>query len=488
MADPRDALQSKFDPQGRFANFGDIIMRMRIRGFRCHVDTIIDIQSPITAFSGLNGTGKSTLIQIAAAAYKNANALRSYSIRDFMVRSALDTRPFTLNASAQFEYWTNQRGTKTVTLTRNDTDNRWNGYRSRPTRRVLFASIGMYIPKVDARDYPVRYARYFTVIGSNNVSTLIKDWTCRILGHAYDALTTNQIGHVPHAPSTNLISATRRGCSYSETHMGFGEARAQFIIHNLEALPDKSLVLLEEPETSLHQKAQHELGHYLIDVSNRKGHQIILTTHSAYLLSALPASSSKFLYPGNAGIEQLSGIAASQANSLLTDGYDKSLTIIVEDDCTAAVLSELLDRTDRQFRKTVHMAYPFGMDEIVIALKATNRAKLKVAAVLDGDAQDSPERRRQFIFKLPGSLPPEREMLASPDVKAYFQNQYAINIDDFLAANGGMDHHQYFSRLEEISGRSRSMLVGEAARIFAPTLPGAEVTTLVNQLKDAADR
>lgn len=488
MSDPRNRLQRKFEPEHRFPNFGDLIVRMRVRGFRCHRDTIIEIKSPITAFTGLNGTGKSTLLQLAATAYKDPDAHQSFTIRDFMVRSVLDREPYSVLASVQFDYWTEQRRTHLVTLSRNVSDNRWNGYRYRPLRKVFFAGIGLYLPKIETRDFLVQYARSFRVLGTADVPEEIRNWTCRILGHSYDALVTNQIGHNPSFPATRVISVVRHGCSYSETHMGFGEGRAQFMVHSIEALSDKSLVLLEEPETSLHQRAQHELGHYLVDVAFRKGHQILLTTHSEYLLSALPGASRIFLYPGERGIEQLCGITAVQANSLLTDGFDKALTILVEDDCAAAILAEILDREDRHFRRTVHMAWPVGKNEIVTTLRATKRASLRLAAVLDSDAQEAPEYRELFIFKLPGSQPPEREILACQAVKEHFQNQYGLSIDDFLAANAGLDHHEYFTLLEEQTARSRPMLLGDAASLFVRTMSEAQLNPLVQQLKDAASR
>ena len=151
MSDPRDQLKGKFEPEHRFANFGDVIVRIRVRGFRCHVDTVVDIESAITAFTGLNGTGKSTLIQLAATAYKDPDGRPSFTIRDFMVRSALDREPYQPGASVQFDYWTEARRARPILLSRNISDNRWNGYRRRPARKVFFAGIGLYLPKVSAK-------------------------------------------------------------------------------------------------------------------------------------------------------------------------------------------------------------------------------------------------------------------------------------------------------------------------------------------------
>ena len=58
MKRPAAKLQSKFAEKFRFDNFGEILMRMRVSAFRCHRNTEIDIKSPVTAFCGLNGSGK----------------------------------------------------------------------------------------------------------------------------------------------------------------------------------------------------------------------------------------------------------------------------------------------------------------------------------------------------------------------------------------------------------------------------------------------
>jgi predicted ATPase len=67
MSDPKQELQASFLPPKRFANYGEVITRLHIKGFRNHISTPIDVQSPITALCGVNGTGKSTVLQLASA-------------------------------------------------------------------------------------------------------------------------------------------------------------------------------------------------------------------------------------------------------------------------------------------------------------------------------------------------------------------------------------------------------------------------------------
>ena len=124
--------------------------------------------------------------------------------------------------------------------------------------------------------------------------------------------------------------------------MGYGEARSQFLIGNLELLPEKSLVLIEEPETSLHPSAQYEFGAYLVDVSRRRGHQILLTTHSDYVLKALPSESSIYLHRKQNAIVPIVGLTPQRAKSLMAQGHDKALHVLVEDACGKAMVTELI--------------------------------------------------------------------------------------------------------------------------------------------------
>ena len=68
----------------------------------------------------------------------------------------------------------------------------------------------------------------------------------------------------------DVVCVQRGGVEYSEAHMGFGEGRTQSLVVALEKLPKKSLILVEEPETSLHPGAQYALAKYLMDVSIRR--------------------------------------------------------------------------------------------------------------------------------------------------------------------------------------------------------------------------
>jgi predicted ATPase len=372
MSDPRNKLQNMFELSNRYQSFGNVLTYIHVKGVRCHENTVIDIESPITAFCGLNGTGKSTLLHLAAAAYKTAIKGGYYNINDFIITGILDPHPFEENASVDYKIQDNNRQ-KSLRFSRNEANKRWNGYKSRMQRTVLFIKVSSYLPKIEQRDFIVRKADRLIVSNSQTVDDKTREWTSKILGYDYSNIHTNTVGH---SNNTGKVLVAQRGTKkYSESHMGFGEGRTLYLINSLEKLPDKSLVLLEEPEISLHPSAQHQLGQYLIDVVARKKHQIMLTTHSEFLLNALPAKSRIYLHRGATCIEPIPGLSSAQAKSLMTEGYHKSLCILVEDPCAKAILEEILRIEDKQFLMTVGIHVGGDKDTIAKTAKTCSSSK-----------------------------------------------------------------------------------------------------------------
>ena len=294
---------------------------MHIQGFRCHTNTLIDIKSPITAFCGFNGTGKSTILQLAAIAFQSNDI--SYHVKDFLIVGPLDPHPFTQNAKVEFQIWQQRdaapRGingetdasvppkviqnvresfySRPVTISRNVQGSRWNGYQQRPERTVFFAGIGQYLPKIEQHDFMIGKSNKLQVRETLPVSDIVRQWTCGTLTMNYDYINTNTVVYTTEGNDQvgSIVSVNRQNISYSEANMGYGEGRTQYLISAIESLPDKSLILIEEPETSLHPSAQFKFGSYLVDVANRRKHQILMTTHSTLLLSSLPDKSRVYL-------------------------------------------------------------------------------------------------------------------------------------------------------------------------------------------------
>ncbi len=488
MSDPRNTLQKKFEPNHRHANFGNILTRLQVHGFRLHLGSNLEFRSPITAFCGPNGTGKTTLLQLAACSYRQGD--RGFQLRDFFALGALDPTPFKADAKLTIATWQADAKEREITLTRRTS--RWSDYRRRDERAVLFLGAAEFPPRAEEQGFAFRQARRLVVATRTPCSADVTTAVGKVLGTHYDRV---ERADVSLESRTGTILAAGRGIlSYSENHMGFGECRVHNLIDRLEAHAPQSLILLEEPEISLHQSAQFRFGQYLVDLAIRRGHQILLSTHSEHLLRALPQASRVLIVrDGGGGIRVLPGLASAQVASVLTDGHDKALSVLVEDDVAAAILVEILGRAEPELLKTTAIviggyrddkdqSVGGGKDAIAAAMRTLRETGLRIAAVLDADANDEPAN---FVFKLPGTLPPEKEVFGNATVKQLWSSTYGMDVDSFLAELAGVDHHGWFDRLAARVGRDRAFLVGEACRAYAASV---SFGSLVELLREAASK
>ena len=481
MSDLRNTLKAKFAPTHRHANFGDVLIRMRVRGCRCHANTILEIQSPVTAFCGMNGVGKSTLLQVLAVAYKRPAPARPYYVNDFLVIGPLDPAPFSDSAEFEFTYWKNPTDHQTVTISRRPTTQRWSGYARRPEREVYFAGVGHYLPRIEQRDFVVRNAKNLEITDQQDVPQIVKDAASTILACQYDAATSRTVTY--SGRNGHIVCVQRAGVEYSEAHMGFGEGRTQSLVVALEKIPEKSLVLVEEPETSLHPSAQYALAKYLMEVSIRRGHQIFLTTHSEYLLNALPAASRLYLMRDTThSVRCLAGLSAAEARSLMTDGATKALSVLVEDECARAILRELLRRVDSGFLKTVGIYAAGDADSLAKTARVLGDTGLSVAIVRDGD---QPETPANSVFKLPGDEAPEKELFNNAAVRTHVETRYGVRIGDFFARLGNVDHHQWIPHLaSHVNVDERALLV-ELAGTYATSVSENDAVNLRDVLRES---
>lgn len=490
MPDPRRELHGRFQPNARFTHFGNALARLNVKGIRCHADTSIELASPITAFSGLNGTGKTTLLHLAAAAYKSSN---HYTINSFLSRGPLDLHPFRDDASVHYTIEQSSGARGPLTLSYNAASSRWQGYSRRPVREVFFFGVGFFLPSNERRDFVFRNASALTVQNTADLDDLTREYCGRILSHGYDRISNV---NVSHKNQTAVILSTKcSGVSYSEAHMGCGEGRIHTLVRALESCPPKSLILLEEPEISLHPVAEYELGKYLIDFAIRKGHQILLTTHSERLMRALPQNSMVHLCRTDRRLEVIPAIPSIEAESLMSGGYDPALVILVEDSVAKIVLTELLRRYDPFFLKSVRIAIgrfdktgrgieDSGKDAIRRAMKTLSEAGLKIAAVLDGD---DAEDVNNSIYKLPGNEPPEAELVKNAAVQTMLSQRSGVPVAELQTRLAQLATcHEYFPHFARLSADEPDFVLRAAAETYANTIAFADVRSLIEFLKEDA--
>lgn len=87
----RKRIRKRFHGTGQYKSYGPLLVSLEIHGFRGVADLALKIESFITALSGLNGTGKRTIAQLACCGYRKApeDTGRHY-VQDYFPVSLLD--------------------------------------------------------------------------------------------------------------------------------------------------------------------------------------------------------------------------------------------------------------------------------------------------------------------------------------------------------------------------------------------------------------
>ncbi|GAB9241395.1 ATP-dependent nuclease [Bradyrhizobium diazoefficiens] len=122
--------------------------------------------------------------------------------------------------------------------------------------------------------------------------------------------------------------------NYSEAFAGSGEFAVVRLVVDVMNAPERSLILLDEPEVSLHPGAQEKLMDFLFDQVKAKKHQIVMATHSPALIRSLPQGAIKVMAadPRTGRIEVISQSASpAEAFYHIGEPLPGKKTILVED-------------------------------------------------------------------------------------------------------------------------------------------------------------
>jgi hypothetical protein len=480
MPDPRKELLTKYLPQHRYATFGASLKSIQVLGFRGVADLRVDFQYPITAISGLNGAGKSTVGQLCLGAYKKPGTVLDYKrfyIRDFFPASPADPTPFGADSSVVYEYNTNDPANpQTLTVAR--TQREWSGYKRQPERTCYYIGFTIYIPKVEQRDLSIYRAAQIALGNQRAIPPEVRQRVGRILGQQYDGMHFQMVNHGGREGELGI--AARFGAQYSENNMGFGEGRTLYLVDLLENSPAPSLFVIEEPETSLHENAQYELGKYLIDVCNRRNHQIVLTTHSSTLLQTLPPEARVMLSRDAAGVAAFPALSAARARSILSGGQHRDLCVLVEDDFAKLLLTEIIRRVDRTLLRCVEIHDVGNTRAVRSGALLLQRIGRSYVAVRDADVGPDPANG---LFVFPGNGAPEREVYENVDVRAHLQQEFGIDVGHTLLQRQVSDHHQFTAALADEASTSPDYLRTLAVKRYLDSIGGQAIQPLVHAIQ-----
>ena len=182
--------------------------------------------------------------------------------------------------------------------------------------------------------------------------------------------------------------------NYSEAFAGRGEYAVVKLVHEImkPETEDYSLILLDEPEVSLHPGAQEKLLEFLLRQTLEKKLQIVLSTHSPTFVQKLPENALKLFYPTN-GIRFEIKNKCHYLEAFQYIGENISNTakkiIFVEDVLTQMLLEKILSDLNNELALMFSINYlPGGADNLYIkAASYSQEGELRKFIILDGDKE-----------------------------------------------------------------------------------------------------
>lgn len=216
------------------------------------------------------------------------------------------------------------------------------------------------------------------------------DWVNKILGKNYISAKI-----VSHNLFNNLgysIIFTNSISSYSEAVAGSGEVSVVNCVIKVLRAAEDSLILLDEPEVSLHPGAQKALRELLFSAILEKGCQVIVSTHSEHFVNGLPNNAIKLFQfeAANHTYNIINNCSAEQAFLRLgSEFYGTKRKIYVEDNLAKEIVNAAAIEIDEKILTNVDIVvYPGGADTIVKNLLvhfAVSETPNKDIVFLDGD-------------------------------------------------------------------------------------------------------
>ena len=168
----------------------------------------------------------------------------------------------------------------------------------------------------------------------------------------------------------SIVFKTRHG-RYSEAFAGSGEVAVTSCVVQVMAVAKGTLLLLDEPEVSLHPGAQERLLAFLLQMAKRKQIQVIFSTHSPNLVAGLPDDAIKSFHElPDGGFSVIQATHPYAAFNRLGGTYGREVLLIVEDRLAQAVVRQaLVTIEDEAVRKLFRIEYVSGGADSILTTR-----------------------------------------------------------------------------------------------------------------------
>lgn len=462
-------------------NWPKLLEWLEINGIRGWAGQRVSFAFPIVAVVGENGSGKSTILQVAACAYQNtSDGGETWFPSEFFPETAWDNL-----ADVRVTYGYKQGQDHFQARLRKPTT-RWLGQPDRPERSVEYIDLSRLQP-VGTR---VGYARIAKNKHAEQSATAFTDnqvqRLSQIMGREYDHARM-AISSIDLTREIPVLSKEKR--VYSGFHQGSGETTIAELLRS--QLPQYGLVLIDEIESSLHPRAQRRLIRDLATAARDRECQIILTTHSPYILDELPLNARAYILETAATKEIVTGVSPEFAMTKMDDEHHPECELFVEDQRASVMLAEILSRHASEIFIRCAIV-PYGTANLGVALgqmAAERRFPRPTVVFLDGD-----QGAAVGCLLLPGGDAPERVVFESLRAQKWrhlwtrIGRDVSAVVDSCERAMTLTNHHEWVRYAANQLMCGGDVLWQAMCSEWAEIVPVGEVQPIIEAIQDELSR
>ncbi|WP_288507641.1 AAA family ATPase [uncultured Treponema sp.] len=446
-----EKIKKSFNNDTNFERFPDFITDIHFPCFKgLAPNSEIRFQFPLTVLVGENGCGKSSVLQALETAPEGSSYSQKwfstrvdpipeeprpafwYFYNSSEAKKNVQVLNLRIKKESNPDYWEPSRPVakygmelfpKEMAKTPGASGTRWNGTK----RNILYLDFRGELTAFDKYFYfgekpntitlktKQDYIRYYSVYLKGvidgwvkagfkyrrikrveKISKLVSDeieTISFILDKQYEEISIvthsfyKQWGDSVYFKLKNIHSETFNG-NYTEAFAGSGESAVVKLIHQVYQTPKGTLVLLDEPEVSLHPGAQKRLLDFLLKQTLEKGLQIVLTSHSPAIVEELPKEAVVLLH------KSLDGTFSPKCSIELTLAFQyigqtnfEKPKIIVEDKLAELLVNKALAILDTNASKSIDViCHAGGAKDIYKEAVVLSRLSVtKTYLLLDGD-------------------------------------------------------------------------------------------------------
>lgn len=306
----------------------------------------VKFEYPISVFAGSNGSGKSTMLALAACAFHNSKTgftppLRSkpyYTFSDFFIQTEdeMSVEGVKIRYGIRHNNWRKGKKRLGYQIRTKRKGGRWNDYDTRVRRNVIYFGVQRVVPHFERSVSKSYRSRFKPGTLSEENRKRIAKIAGRIIGKTYDDFDNY------HYSKYSLPKVSTSGISYSGFNMGAGESAIFEIFTALFQAGSGTLIVIDEIELGLHEKAQRRLIEQLKEICSELKCQVICSTHSYAVLNSLPPEARFFIEGGETSTILTKGISAEFACSKMGKPDAEELDVFVEDENAVAIVRQML--------------------------------------------------------------------------------------------------------------------------------------------------